>query len=137
MPQLELKNSDIVSFQLVQSGIVGDERVEVKVTGVVSYAIARMIDTSIAIKHANLYPYFKDKVENVDDPSVYQYLTLEASNGSVEVVGLPWINDSTLTIIDGRTATLQISNWREEFRGPIRTFMASLGANVTLNVFDK
>lgn len=129
------KNNDIISFQLVQNGLVGDERIDVVVTGVVKYAIARMIDTSLAIKHANLYPYFKAKVNDVDDPSGYEYLTVTGRNGVVEVIGLPWINDSTMRIIDGRVATIQISNWREEFRGPLKTFMASMGANFTLNVF--
>lgn len=128
---------DIISFQLVQNGVIGDERVEVKVAGILDYEIARKIDPELARKHVNLYPYFKEKVNNIDDPSIYGYISVVGRNGESEIIGLPWIQDSTYKVIDGRIATMSIDNWREDFRAPIQTFMANLGANIVINVQDK
>lgn len=129
---------DIISFQLVQNGIVGDERVDVKVGGgQLDFELARKIDPELARKHANLYPYFKTKVNNIDDPSVYGYISVTSRNGESEIIGLPWIMDSTYKVIDGRIATMSIDNWREDWRAPIQTFMANLGANIIINVQDK
>jgi hypothetical protein len=128
---------DIVTFQLVVNSVNGDERVDVKVDGLLNYSTARMIDPQLVIKHKNLYPYFKDKVNQVDDPAMYKYLALIGRNGATEIIGIPWINDSTFRVIDGRNATVGITNWREDFRAPLATFMQGLGASYTLNVFDK
>jgi hypothetical protein len=128
---------DIVTFQLVKNGIIGDDRVDVKVDGLMQYSTARLIDPQLAIKHKNLYSYFKDKVQNVDDPSVYGYLALIGRNDKLEVIGIPWINDSTFQLIDGRNANIVCTNWREDFRAPLQTFMQSLGAAYTITVFDK
>ena len=131
------KKGDIVSFQLVINGVNGDERVDVKVDGLINYQVARMIDPQLAVKHAALYPYFSTKVGNVDDPSKYDYMVVQGRNGQVEVIGIPWIQDATFRIIDGRTATVLIDNWREDFRAPLKTFMANLGANMILHIQEK
>jgi hypothetical protein len=128
---------DIVSFQLVQNGIIGDERVDVKVDGVLRYQTAKQIDPELNVKHNSLFPYFRNDVNNIDDPSVYDYVALVGRNGQLEVIGLPWINASTFRNIQGRIATLSIDNWREDFAGPVKTFMTSLGASYVLNVLDK
>lgn len=128
---------DIVSFQLVQNGILGDERVDVKVDGVLRYQTARQIDPELNTKHNNLYPYFRNEVNNVNDPSSYDYVALVGRNGALEIIGLPWINSSTFRTIEGRIATLAIDNWRTDFEGPLKTFMTSLGASYTIHVQDK
>lgn len=128
---------DIVSFQLVQNGIVGTERVDVKVDGVIRYQTAKQIDPELNVKHNNLFPYFRTEVNNINDPSIYDYMTVIGRNGQTEVIGLPWVNPSTFKVIEGRIATMTIDNWREDFAGPVKTFMTSLGASYTLNVLDK
>ena len=128
---------DIVDFQLVQSGIVGDQRTDVKVSGTLDYNTARMIDPSIQSKHTALYPYFKDKVQNVNDPSVYKYMTCINNNGVTEVIGIPWILDSSYTVVDGRVATIVIANWREDWRSVTETFLSNLGANYSITVENK
>jgi hypothetical protein len=137
MATLNPSRGDIVSFQLVKNGINGGDRIDVKVDGILQYATARMIDPQLAIKHKNLFPYFQDKVGNVDDPNTYGYLALLGRNDKLEIIGIPWINDSTFQLIDGRNANLVVTNWREDFRSPLATFMQSIGASYTLTVFDK
>lgn len=137
MATINPKSGDVVSFQLVQSGINGDARTEVKVSGVgLNYQTAKLIETQLHVKHVALFPYFKDAVNNVDDPSVYEYICVIGRNGAPEIIGLPWILESSYKIIDGRVATLQIVNFREEFRAPLTTFLKNLGAITTMTVKD-
>lgn len=131
------KSGDIVSFQLVQNGLLGDERSQVKVSGSdLDYQTAKMIDPQLNIKHTTLFPYFKDAVGGVDDPGKYKYAVFKLANGNLEVIGIPWIKESTYRLVDGRIADLQITNFREEFRGPMQTFLANLGATYTMTVRD-
>ena len=123
------KTGDVVSFQLVQNSINGDERVDVQVgNGAMKYQIAKLIDPQLDVKHANLYPYFKDSVGNINDASAYDYITVVGRNGTPEVIGIPWILTSTYRITEGRPTTVVITNWREDWRAPTISFLAGLGA---------
>lgn len=137
---IRVSKGDIVSFQLKHNGILGGERPQSVVeSSSTSYEVARMIDPEVHVKHTSLYPYFKNdaSVNNVDDPNIYEYLILKTIEGKLEVIGIPWINESTFTLIDGRTCRIEVENFKEEFRAPIRTFLSNLGAAYTLTVLDK
>lgn len=131
------KIGDILSFQLVNPSLLGEERTSVKVDCVVNYRTAAMIDPEIARKHTVLYSYFKDVVNNIDDPSIYSYIGVIGRNDQLEVIGIPWINPSTYRQIAGTIATIAVDNWREDWLAPTRRFFAELGANFTINKQDK
>lgn len=131
------KSGDIVSFQLVVNSVNGDERVQVTViAGDINYQAAMLMEPQIGLKHTALFPYFDDKVGFVNDPSKYNYMAVQWANGKIEVIGIPWIQESSYRIVDGRIADLAITNFREDFRAPLKTFLANLGATYTLNVRD-
>lgn len=131
------KSGDIVSFQLVQNGLLGDERSQVKVAAAdMDYQAAKLIDPQLNVKHTTLFPYFQGAVGGIDNPNQYKYVAFQLANGQVEVIGIPWIKESTYRIVEGRIADLQVTNFREEFRGPMQTFLANLGATYTLTVRD-
>lgn len=137
MATISPKSGDVVSFQLVISGINGDARTEVKVSGVgMDYQTAKFIEPQLHVKHVALFPYFADKVNNIDDPSAYEYICVIGRNGAPEIIGVPWIMESSYKIIDGRVATVQITNFREDFRAPLTTFLKNLGAIATVTVKD-
>lgn len=134
---IAVKTGDIVSFQLVINGINGDERVQVKVASAsINYQAARMIDPQLAVKHVALYPHFQDKVQGNDDPAAYDYMLVQGLD-QLEVIGIPWIQESTFKLINTREALCTITNFREEFRAPFETFLSNLGATYTLTVKDK
>lgn len=124
---------DIVSFQLVVTNINGGERLDVTVDAVkIGYSTAIFVDSQLNAKHANLYPYFKDKVKGVNDPAAYDYLVVKGRNGQLEAIGIPWILDSSFKIIEGRRCTITIENWQEGWDAPARTFFAGLGASIVM-----
>lgn len=138
MPEITPKNGDVVSFQLMVNSINGDERVEVTVVAAdISYQAALIMEPQVGIKHTALFPYFDSKVGFVNNPSSYNYMAVQGRNGAIEVIGIPWIQESSYRVVDGRVATLSITNFREDFRAPIKTFLANLGATYTLTVKDK
>ena len=122
-------DGDIVDFHLVQDGIFGNDRKGVKIlSGAMNYSAARIIDNQLALKHSALYPYFKEKVSNNDNPALYQYLVYENANGVPEAVGIPWILESTYKSIKGRVMVITIQNWSEAERENYVTFLSNMGA---------
>lgn len=131
---LEPKKGDIVDFALENGSIIFPSRSGVTVTALMDYATARLVDPQLASSHQAMFPYFKNKVGGVNDPNAYSYMAFKNLNGVIEVIGIPWIKDSTFVTVSTRIATYVITNFKEEFRAPIQTFMANLGAEYTVTV---
>jgi len=130
---------DIINFDMITPGIYGDQYKGVIVNGIVSYAVAKRLDPSIDGRHANFYPFFKDSVDNVNDPNVYKYLTvqLDATQSELLVFGIPWINKDSLTTITTREAQIIIQGFVEYHRAPLIDFLNSLNVQYTIKIDDK
>ena len=125
---LNLKKGDIVNFDMIRPGIFGDQYKGALVDGIIGYNSARYIDPEINQKHANFYPFFKDVVDNVDDPQIYNYLALQLdkTDPKLTIVGIPWINKDTLKPIESRYATIIIQQFQEYHRAPLNDFLKNL-----------
>lgn len=135
----ELRKGDTVNFDMISPGIMSSQYKSVYVAGIVSYDAAAAIDNEVNVKHRNFYPFFKQTVNNIDDPSIYDYLILKAEPTSNElfVIGETWIAPGTLEVTQGRIGTVLIGNWQQRFEAPLKDFLANLGASYTLQVRDK
>jgi len=123
--------NDIVDFQLVTNGVLGDERTDCTIiVPSMTYQAARLMDPEIVVKHQALYSYFQSKVPG-DDPSSYQYFSVQLANGAMEVIGYPWVNEPTFKVVQGRTRTIVITNWQEKMASPTAKFLRDLGASYT------
>lgn len=136
MADINPKKGDIISFQFVKNGLIGDGKVQVKVEGDMNYRMAKAIDPELNVKHQMLYPYFQEAVGGVNDPTAYGYIGIVNTNGELEVIGIPWILASSFSYVQSRRAMINVTNWREEFRTPWETFAAGLGLSWTINMFD-
>lgn len=136
--KLNLKKGDIVNFDMIRPGIFGDQYKNALVDGVVGYNTARHVNTDINQKHANFYPFFKDQVDNVDNPQVYEYLVIQLDRTKPDLIaiGLPWINMDTLKPITSRHAVIIVPGFQEYHRAPINDFFRNLGLGITLTVED-
>ncbi|QZA70543.1 hypothetical protein AH04_60 [Erwinia phage AH04] len=134
-----IKKDDIINFDMIAPGIYGDQYKAALVSGIVDYNTARLIDPSIDVKHANFYPFFKDKVDNVNSPSIYNYfiLQLDKTKSNLVVIGFPWINVDSLVTITTRNATVLIQNFQEWQRAPLVDFLNSLNVTYTYKVDDQ
>ncbi|MNM27103.1 hypothetical protein D3C81_375870 [compost metagenome] len=126
--------NDIVDFQLVKNGIVGDARTgAVVIVGDMTYQAAKTMDQQLNIKHTNLFAYFKDKIGGVDDPAAYRYFAVQLTNGQMEVIGYPWVNESTYKIVKGRTRSYTFTNFEMAMEGPLHKVLRDLGMTYTYN----
>jgi len=129
------KKGDVVSFQFERNGLIGDGKQGVRVDGELTYNVARSLDPELNVKHRMLYPYFQNKVNNIDDPTAYGYIVVANADGRPEVIGIPWIKDATFQFVQSMRNVVNITNWQESWEAPLKTFMTSLGANYTSNKF--
>ena len=134
-----IKKDDIINFDMITPGIYGDQYKAALVAGVVPYNLAKLVDPSIDVKHANFYPFFKDKVDNVNSPDIYNYfiLQLDKTKSDLIAIGFPWINADSLTTITTRYATVIIQNFQEWQRAPLVDCLNSLNVNYTLKIDDQ
>lgn len=133
-----IKKDDIINFDMIAPGIFGDQYKSALVNSIAPYGLARLIDPSIDVKHANFYPFFKESVDNVNDPSVYDYfiLQLDPTKANYIVIGFPWINVDSLTTLRTRTATVIIQTFQEWQRAPLIDCLNSLNVAYTLKIDD-
>lgn len=121
----DLQRGDIITFNLVRSGVLDDYTNVTVETALVGYDLAVLVDSSIPEKHYNLYPYFKDAVNNVNDPSAYTYLVLKPNDltNKLVAVGAPWIQESTLKITSTKDLTLILQNFEQGKKASLETFL--------------
>lgn len=134
-----IKKDDIINFDMITPGIDGDQYKAALVNSIAPYGVARLIDPSINVKHANFYPFFKDSVDNVNDPSVYDYfiLQLDKTKSDYTVIGFPWINVDSLTTLTTRNATVIIQAFQEWQRAPLLDFLNSLNVGYVIKIDDQ
>lgn len=133
---VQLRSGDIITFSMIKSGIFGDVYSSVVVDSIIGYDVARLIDNGVNEKHANFYTFFKDTVNNINDPSVYQYLALkpDSTKNTIIVIGGPWINQDSIKISKTQDVTLHLHNFEEYKRASLETFLANANISYT---FDK
>ncbi|QDB70461.1 hypothetical protein CF8_0048 [Aeromonas phage CF8] len=135
----ELRKGDIVNFDMIAPGIFGSQYKGVLVQGVVGYEAASLIDPEVNVKHQNFYPKFKENVNNINDPTTYDYLLIkpDAATNQVIVIGEAWIMPGSLEVTKGRTAQILIGDWQARYDAPVRDFLNNLNVSYTLQVTDK
>ena len=135
----EIKEGDKISFSVVRSGILGDSFSDMLVDTVASYDVARYLDNNLNIKHKNLFPFFKEKVDNIDNPANYKYLILKSdiTVSTPIVIGLPWIEDSSLKLSVTRKAVIEMANFEEYKRASLETFLNNAGIKYVLTYIEE
>lgn len=133
-----IKKNDIINFDMISPGIFGDQYKAALVSSIAPYNLARLVDPSIDVKHANFYPFFKESVDNVNDPSVYDYfiLQMDVTKSDLIAIGFPWINADSLTTLTTRTATIIIQTFQEWQRAPLIDCLNGLNVKYTLKIDD-
>lgn len=127
MSTINPAQNDVISFTLVNETINGGPRTAATVTALLNYEMAVLLDPELLSKHRNFYAYIADKVNNVNDPSVYTYIAIRNPNGVTEIIGIPWILDSSYRSASTRQQTYVINNFQENYRATIETMFNNLG----------
>lgn len=127
-----LNFGNVISFDVYPGAIIGSTFTNARVLAILDRDTANIwIDT--AALHANVYPTLPAGVP--DDPSQYQYVKLQLSNGNMTIIGIPWIKEDTIQLIDVGTLTITVPNASPGDRERIISALSANGyraAKVTL-----
>lgn len=135
---ISANNGDKVTFQLVAPNIIKNNFTNCTSQGIVTYEVARQIDTELRNKHSNLYPFFKDKVNSVDDPNYTSgYLMVLLTNGVLVPVGVPWINEDTFSVVSSETRVYTFPSWMSKYESSLHDLLANLGAQYSYTTTKK
>lgn len=94
----------VYSFTLYPTTVIPGDFSNVTVMGIIDYDTA-LQSADIPSIHVNVYPYIK-QYGVPDDPSQYDYIKVKLANGTITVLGLPWINQSTIVLVQSLSATI-------------------------------
>lgn len=95
----------LVSFNLHPSNIIRDRFEGVEVMGVFGFEVARQL-SDVSTMHYNVYSTLPANTPN--DPSAYNYVQVRYPNGNKTVLGLPWINESTIDVSTAVTYKIEV-----------------------------
>lgn len=95
----------LISFSVWPSSVLGTLFDKAKLLTFLDEDTAKVyIDT--AAMHANVYSTLPIGTPN--NPASYQYVKLKLQNGDNVVIGVPWINESTIVRHSGSTIVITI-----------------------------
>ncbi len=93
------------NFEVFPIQILGNEFKNVTVLGVVHPSIAQNF-LDLEASHVQIYPYLPSGTP--DNARGYEYLMIRTVSGETTVLGLPWINAETITIVESGTLMVEI-----------------------------
>lgn len=129
------QTGSVVSFRLLQTTLVANNFNNVKIIiNDSTFNAACRFNPELQSLHEALYPYFKDKVNNVNNPSAYTYFIVELENGECLAIGKPWIDETSFKVVNSSRASIEISNFRLEWEPQIKDLLNNLGASYTLTL---
>lgn len=128
-----LKIGNLVTFDTVAPAILGNDYQNLKVVGIFDRDTAKMW-RDVDSMHANVYPFMDSSIEN--DSTAYQYVKLVGENGHEVVLGVPWINESTIRVVARGKLTIVINDLSVEDRERVLTAIEAVNIRVDKYIYD-
>lgn len=124
----------VYNFDVYPTPVLGNSFEKVTVMSIMDYTSA-IREADIPAIHANVYPYIQSQ-GIADDPSSYDYLKILTADGQTTILGIPWINLSTVVEVESKTITVVIENATGADVTRIRDALTQNGFN-SLNITVK
>jgi hypothetical protein len=123
----------VYSFSLYPIAALGAGYTNATIMAIMDTATAnREIDTQAL--HALVYPTLPNG-SAPNDPNGYDYVKIKTSAGRTTILGLPWIDPSSVVLVDSTTIVATISNVSAGDLATIKNALAANGFNsVTFTV---
>lgn len=123
-----------INFRTNAVPILGAEIRNAKVLGFLDPASAKFYGDILA-KHISVYPYLPEGT--ADDPYSYSYLKVALSNGTETVYGIPWVDQSSIAIVETTDIAVRIKNRGQVDLELVRTALLANGfSDFTLEVVN-
>lgn len=118
--------NSVVSFELYAESILGINRRNVKILGILDAQDASRYIEPVTM-HAAVYASLPDDTPN--DFSAYPYLKIKLESGETEAIGLPWIRDESYEEIALSDLQLRLNNISPSRRADLMNLLAANGFN--------
>lgn len=114
------------SFSVYAEAFLGSNFDNVTVASILDQESAnQLIDTQAM--HVAVFPFLPPGTPN--DPSAYNYVKFKTQTNGVLVLGIPWIRDSTIQLVDAQTIVVKIGNAKSSDIARIRNMLNANGFN--------
>lgn len=99
----------LLSFDTYAAPALGNNFENVTVLSLLDpQSAAQLVD--IVGMHAAVYPYLQQAGQNVpNDPTQYNWIKIRTQSGQISAIGMPWVNESTITATTNQVITAVIS----------------------------
>lgn len=125
------------SFNTYAPNVLGNDYQNVKMLGVLSADLASRLGCDIQSLQQKVYPQVPPQNKMPTDPTQYNYIQVQMQNGSRTILGLPWIDESSIVAVTGQTITAIIGNVTADDLSVIRDSLSMNGySQVTLTISD-
>lgn len=104
MQYSDLEVGQRVSFELYPSHIYGSTFNNVTITAFLDHGLANALGFDVIAAHQMVYPSLPEG--SINDPTQYNYVRIQNTNGEYQIIGIPWIRESTINISNGKVLTL-------------------------------
>jgi hypothetical protein len=99
----------VLSFDTYAAQVLGNNFQGATVLGLLDPQSANQV-IDIVGSHANVYPILQQAgIVLPNDPTQYNYVKLRTQSGKITALGMPWINESTITATTSQVITATIS----------------------------
>jgi hypothetical protein len=78
--------------------------------------------------HVAVYPYL-NSLGVPDDPSQYDYVKVRTASGTITYLGMPWINESSITVVNSVVLVVTIDNVSSSDVTNVRNALVQNGFN--------
>lgn len=120
-----LKPKSMVSFDVYPVAILGTGYVNATVLGIIDGSTAQALGFDPEQMHVNVYPTLPPGTPN--HFSDYLYVRIRLENNTTTVVGLPWIKEETITLVQFGTLYVTIGNTGPEDQARVVKALAGIG----------
>lgn len=125
----DYRNS-VVNFDTLAPGVLGANRKNIEVVAVLDLDTAMLL-SDVRARHAQVKIHVPDLPESAKD---YDYVKLRYSNGDIEVLGVPWIKNSSIEVVSSRKMIITIDNLTDGTEELARKALLQNGINFSVEI---
>lgn len=112
-----------IRFNTKAPGVLGANRDNVTVTALLDLDTAALL-SDVRAKHAQVRNYISELPQSAGS---YKYVKLLYGNGQVEIIGVPWVDDSSIEVITSRQLVIVVDNVSDSTEQLIRQALLQNG----------
>jgi hypothetical protein len=121
---MDLNLKSTYSFDVYPVAEIGNDFQNVTVLSILDPETAGLY-IDIRAMHIRVFPRLP--ASTPDDPTSYNYVKLKTASGETRVIGMPWINQASIELVERSTTVFEVANTNVSDQIKIRQLLAANG----------